>query len=76
VLLAVLNFFEGITGNWGVAIILLTISVRLLLFPVNRRSQTTMARYQSKMKRLQPRIDEIKKRSRRTRRRSGRSRRS
>jgi YidC/Oxa1 family membrane protein insertase len=61
VLLAVLNFFERITGNWGVAIILLTISVRLLLFPVNRRSQTAMARYQAKMKRLQPRIDEIKK---------------
>jgi YidC/Oxa1 family membrane protein insertase len=62
VLLAVLNFFHGIVKNWGVAIILLTISVRLILFPVNRRSQTSMARYQSKMKRLQPRIDEIKKR--------------
>ena len=62
VLLAVLNFFESITRNWGVAIILLTISVRLLLFPVNRRSQTAMARYQTKMKRLQPRIEEIKKR--------------
>jgi YidC/Oxa1 family membrane protein insertase len=62
VLLAVLNFFHRIVGNWGIAIILLTISVRLLLFPVNRRSQTSMARYQSKMKRLQPRIDEIKKR--------------
>lgn len=62
VLLAVLNFFESVTKNWGVAIILLTISVRAMLFPVNRRSQTSMARYQSKMKRLQPRIDEIKKR--------------
>ena len=61
ILLAVLNLFEGITHNWGLAIILLTISVRLVLFPVNRRSQTSMARYQSKMKRLQPRIDEIKK---------------
>ncbi len=62
VLLAVLGFFEKLTGNWGVAIILLTISVRLLLFPVNRKSQNSMGRYQSKMKRLQPRIDEIKKR--------------
>ncbi len=62
VLLAVLTFFERLTGNWGIAIILLTISVRAILFPVNRRSQTAMARYQSKMKRLQPRIDEIKKR--------------
>ncbi len=61
VLLAVLGFFESITSNWGFAIILLTLSVRLLLFPINRRSQTAMARYQSKLKRLQPKIDEIKK---------------
>jgi YidC/Oxa1 family membrane protein insertase len=62
VLLAILKFFQSITSNWGVSIVLLTITVRGLLFPVNRRSQTAMARYQSKMKRLQPRIDEIKKR--------------
>jgi YidC/Oxa1 family membrane protein insertase len=62
VLLVVMRFFEHLTGNWGVAIILLTISVRTVLFPLNRRSQTTMARYQSKMKRLQPRIEEIKER--------------
>jgi YidC/Oxa1 family membrane protein insertase len=61
VLLAVLGFFESITSNWGFAIILLTLSVRLLLFPINRRSQTAMARYQTKLKRLQPKIDEIKK---------------
>ena len=61
-LLAVLGLFESLTGNWGVAIILLTLSVRLLLFPVNRRSQTAMARYAAKMKRLQPQIDELKKR--------------
>ena len=61
VLLAVLGFFERLTRNWGVAIILLTLSVRLMLFPVNRRSQTAMARYQKKMKRLQPKIEELKK---------------
>ena len=62
ILISILRFFEGIVGNWGVAIILLTITVRLVLFPLNRRSQTAMARYQAKMKRLQPKIDEIKKR--------------
>jgi YidC/Oxa1 family membrane protein insertase len=62
VLLVVLGLFEGLTGNWGVAIILLTLTVRALLFPVNRRSQTAMARYSAKMKRLQPQIDELKKR--------------
>jgi YidC/Oxa1 family membrane protein insertase len=61
-LLAVLGLFEGLIGNWGVAIILLTLSVRVLLFPVNRRSQTAMARYSAKMKRLQPQINELKKR--------------
>ncbi len=61
-LLAVLGLFERLTGNWGVAIILLTLSVRAALFPLNRRSQTAMARYSARMKRLQPQIDELKKR--------------
>ncbi len=60
-LLAVLGFFHSITANWGFSIILLTASVRLVLFPINRRSQTAMSRYQAKMKRLQPKIDELKK---------------
>jgi len=60
-LLYVLGFFHRLTGNWGIAIILLTICVRGALFPVNRRSQTAMARYQNKMKRVQPRLDEIKR---------------
>jgi YidC/Oxa1 family membrane protein insertase len=61
VLLVVLNGLHWLTRNWGVAIILLTVLVRALLFPINRRSQTAMARYATKQKRLQPRIDEIKK---------------
>ncbi len=60
-LLAVLGFFHTVTNSWGFAIILLTIFVRLVLFPINRRSQTAMSKYQSKMKRIQPRIDELKK---------------
>ena len=62
VLLFVLDGFHALTQSWGLAIILLTIAVRAILFPINRRSQTAMARYQTKMKRLQPKIDEIKKR--------------
>lgn len=61
-LLAILRFLHGIFGNWGVAIIVLTMGVRAALFPLNRRSQTAMARYQKKMKRVQPKIDEAKKR--------------
>ncbi len=59
-LLNVLNFFHGLVGNWGMAIILLTLTVRLALFPFNRRSQTAMAKHATKMKRVQPKITEIK----------------
>jgi YidC/Oxa1 family membrane protein insertase len=61
-----LLFFMGLlykaVGNWGVAIILLTFCIRLVLFPMNRRSQTAMARYQKKMKRVQPKLNDIKER--------------
>jgi len=61
VLLAVLGFFQSIVGNWGVSIIMLTLLVRAILFPLNRRSQTSMARHAKKMKRIQPLLDESKK---------------
>lgn len=59
-LVTLLIGIESVVGNWGVAIIVLTLLVRLVLFPINRRSQTAMARYQTKMKRVQPRIEAIK----------------
>jgi len=61
-LMWVMKGFHSITSSWGVAIILLTILVRILLFPITRRAQTAMGRYQAKVKRLQPKIDEVKKR--------------
>lgn len=61
VLVEVLGFFQGLVGNWGIAIILMTLTVRLILFPLNRRSQTTMAKYQKQMKKFQPKIEELKK---------------
>jgi YidC/Oxa1 family membrane protein insertase len=59
-LIDVLSVLESATGNWGVAIILLTLLIRTVLFPLNRRAQTAMARYQSKMKRLQPKLEALK----------------
>ncbi len=59
-LLGILRVIERATGNFGWAIIILTFCIRGLLFPLNRRSQTSMARYQKKMKRVQPKIDAIK----------------
>lgn len=62
VILWILGLYERLVGNFGWAIILMTFTVRLLLFPINRRSQTAMARYQTKMKRIQPKLEELKKR--------------
>ena len=60
ILTSILGFFHGIIGNWGFSIILLTLFVRLALFPINRRSQTAMARHATKMKRVQPMLNAAK----------------
>ncbi len=56
-----LNMFHALVGNWGVAIILLTILVRALLMPLNRRSQLKMAEYQVKMQKVKPLMDAVNK---------------
>jgi len=61
-ILWLLRSLHGLFGNWGVAIIVLTLLVRGALFPLNRRMQTSMARHGTKMKRIQPKIDAIKER--------------
>jgi len=62
VLVWILGLLHRVTGNWGTSIIVLTLFIRILLFPLNRRFQTSMARYQKKMKRVQPKIAELKER--------------
>jgi YidC/Oxa1 family membrane protein insertase len=57
----ILALFHSIFGNWGVAIICLTIVVKALLFPLNRIQQTSMLGYSEKMKRLKPKLEELKK---------------
>ena len=59
-LLAIMQFFERLTGNWGFAIILLTLVVRILLFPLSRAQQTSMMRYGETMKALKPQLDALK----------------
>ena len=51
----VLNFFNGLIPNYGVAIILLTILVRLLFWPLTHKSTVGM----KKMQELQPKMKEI-----------------
>lgn len=61
-LLAILRFFHRVTGNYGVAILLLTLVVRLVLHPLTYKQQVSMARMQDKMKKLQPKLAEINER--------------
>ncbi|KAA3613483.1 MAG: membrane protein insertase YidC [Planctomycetota bacterium] len=59
-ILGLLRFFHMLFGNWGIAIILMTVMVRAILFPINRTSQVKMATYQAKMAKLKPQMDAIK----------------
>ncbi|RZJ32818.1 MAG: membrane protein insertase YidC, partial [Brevundimonas sp.] len=52
-----IEFFYGLVGNFGVAILLLTLTVRLIMFPLANKSYESM----SKMRNLQPKMEEIKK---------------
>ncbi len=53
-----LKFFANIVGNWGVAIIILTIIIRVLLWPFNVSQQRSM----KKMQTLQPKLKTIQDR--------------
>jgi YidC/Oxa1 family membrane protein insertase len=46
VLLRVLEFFHGLVGNWGVAIMMLVLGLRAALHPVTRWSTKSMAKMQ------------------------------
>ena len=52
----ILDFLYQLTTNYGVALILFAIIVRLVLMPINAKSKKSMM----KVSRLQPRINEIK----------------
>ncbi len=54
----VLDFLFGAIGNFGVAILLLTVGIKLLFFPLANKSYVAM----SKMKKLQPEMVKIRER--------------
>lgn len=62
VLLWLLLVFHGLVGNWGLAIIMLTVLVRLSLMPLNVRQAKAMRVYSQKMQKLKPEMDKIKER--------------
>jgi YidC/Oxa1 family membrane protein insertase len=52
-----LRIFYGIIPNWGVAIILVTIAVKVITFPLTQKSYKSTGRMQS----LAPKMEELKK---------------
>ncbi len=52
-----LVLFHSWVGNWGIAILLLTFTIKLLLLPVTTKAYRSM----EKMKGVQPKIEELKK---------------
>jgi YidC/Oxa1 family membrane protein insertase len=55
-LLYVMRWFERLVGNWGLAIILLTVLVKVLLYPLTAKSMQSM----NEMRKLQPEIEKLK----------------
>lgn len=60
-LMGLLNFFaKYLFGNFGLAIILLVIIVRVLLHPLMKKSQVSMAKMQKTMSELRPQMDKVR----------------
>ncbi|MFA6357448.1 MAG: membrane protein insertase YidC [Candidatus Omnitrophota bacterium] len=57
ILLQLLGFFYGLVHNWGLAIILLSIAVYLVLFPLSIKQMRSMKEMQA----LQPKIEALRK---------------
>ncbi len=56
-LLMILNFFYSFTKNYGVSIILLTILIKLVFYPLSQKSYRSM----KELQKLQPKLEEIRK---------------
>ncbi|WP_298067433.1 membrane protein insertase YidC [uncultured Mailhella sp.] len=54
-LLKLLTLFESFMGNWGLAIILLTILIKIVFWPLSRKSFKSM----EQMKKLQPMMKQL-----------------
>jgi YidC/Oxa1 family membrane protein insertase len=58
-LFTVVEFFYQHVGNFGIAILLLTVAVRIVFFPLANKSYESL----TKMKKVQPQLEQIKKRA-------------
>jgi YidC/Oxa1 family membrane protein insertase len=55
-MLALMTLFNSWVGNWGIAIIILTILIKIVFFPLSQKSMTSMRRMQVKMQKFQPEL--------------------
>lgn len=56
-MLEALKFFFALSGNWGLAIILLTVAAKIALYPLTLQSTRQM----DAMQKLQPKLEALKK---------------
>ncbi|MFA9479275.1 YidC/Oxa1 family insertase periplasmic-domain containing protein [Phycisphaerales bacterium AB-hyl4] len=60
-LLWMLEWFYWLVADWGIAIILLVLLVRLLLHPITKRAQTNMMKMGKQMQAIQPDMEKLRK---------------
>jgi len=60
ILLGFMTAIDFVTADWGVAIIILVLVVRLVLHPLTKRSQIHMTKLSKQMATLQPEIQKLK----------------
>lgn len=56
-LLWIMRFFHGLFGKWGIAIVLLTLVVKVILFPLTYKQMVSM----EGLRKLQPKMEELRK---------------
>ncbi len=56
-----LSVFYGMVNNFGIAIIMLSLAVKIVFYPLTHKSFISMKKMQDDMKAIQPKIDELKK---------------
>lgn len=57
-----MKFVHGYVGNYGWSIVILTVVIRLLFFPIMYKGQIKMRVMQDKMKRVQPKVKALRER--------------
>ena len=58
-LLWLLNFFYGFIGSWGIAIVALTVFVKLVTHPLNHSALKNQALYGEQIRKVKPELDAL-----------------